>query len=88
MHTHWDCIPHFHNIFDRSAYRMLHLVALKDEYCPEMHDNIYIQHKCGMLGQFGGNEEAEPDILIYDEKAEEKIMSVFGDKNAKIYIIQ
>ena len=31
----------YNNIFDRSAYRMLHLVALKDEYCPEMHDNIY-----------------------------------------------
>lgn len=31
----------YNNIFVRSAYRMLHLVALKDEYCPEMHDNIY-----------------------------------------------
>lgn len=75
----------YDNIFDRSAYRMLHLVALKDEYCPEMHDNIYIQHKGGMIGQFGGNEKTEPEIQIYDEKAEEKIWRIFGDKNAKVY---
>ena len=76
------------NIFDRSAYRMLHLVAKKDEYCPDMHDNIYIQHLGGMIGQYGGNEESEPDILIFDENAEEKIGSVFGDRNAKVYYIQ
>ena len=27
-----------HNIFDRCAYRMVHLGAKKIEYCPEMHD--------------------------------------------------
>jgi len=74
-----------HNIFDRSAYRMLHLVALKDEYCPQMHDNTYIQHKGGMIGQFGGNEKTEPEIQIYDETAEEKIWRIFGDENAKVY---
>ena len=62
-------------------------MALKDEYCPEMHDNIYIQHMGGMIGQYGGNEKSEPDILIFDENAEEKIETVFGDKNAKLYII-
>ena len=74
-----------HNIFDRSAYRMLHLVALKDEYCPQMHDNTYIQYKGGMIGQFGGNEKTEPEIQIYDETAEEKIWRIFGDENAKVY---
>jgi len=77
----------YNNIFDRSAYRMLHLVALKDEYCPEMHDNTYIQNLGGMIGQFGGNEVAEPEILIFDENAEEKINTIFGDKNAKVYIM-
>ncbi len=75
------------NIFDRSAYRMLHLVALKDEYCPQMHDNVYIQHKGGMIGQYGGNEVSEPDILFFDEKAEENVATIFRDNNAKIYMI-
>ena len=74
-----------HNIFDRSAYRMLHLVALKDEYCPRMHDNTYIQYQGGMIGQYGGNEEAEPEVLMFDERAEEKIAQVLKEKNAKVY---
>ena len=78
----------YDNIFDRSAYRMLHLVALKDAYCPKMHDNTYIQHKGGMIGQYGGNEEAEPDIRNFDENVERTISEVFGDKNAKVYIIE
>lgn len=74
-----------HNIFDRSAYRMLHLVALKEAYCPVMHDNTYIQHLGEMLGQYGGNEEAEPEILIFDECAEEKITQVLKEKDAKVF---
>lgn len=73
------------NIFDRSAYRMLHLVALKDEYCPDMHGNTYIQTRGGMLGQYGGNENGEPEILMFDENAEKTINEVFGDKEAKVY---
>ena len=77
-----------HNIFDRAAYRMLHLVAEKAESCPEMYENTYIQHLGGMIGQYGANEEIEPDILVFDENAEEKIASVFGDKNAKFYVCE
>ena len=73
------------NIFDRSAYRMLHLVALKDEYCPKMSGNTYIQELGGMLGQYGGNENGEPEILTFDENAEKTIKEVFGDKEAKVY---
>lgn len=76
------------NIFDRCAYRMLHLVAKKDEYCPEMSDNTFIQNEGGMIGQYGGNENGEPDVLIFDENAEKKINEVFGDKSAKVYIIK
>ena len=78
----------YNNIFDRAAYRMLHLVALKDEYCPEMYDNTFIQHDGGMIGQYGGNEIKEPDVLIFDDDAEDKINNVFGDKSAKVYIIK
>jgi len=76
-----------HNIFDRAAYRMLHLVAKKQESCPDMWENTYIQHRGGMIGQYGGNEIAEPEILLFDDHAEEKITGVFGDRDAKVYII-
>ncbi len=76
------------NIFDRAAYRMLHLVAEKEESCPVMHDNTYIQHAGGMLGQYGGNEVKEPEILLFDERADEKIEKVFKDKNAKVYLVK
>ncbi len=78
----------YNNIFDRSAYRMLHLVAKKAESCPDMHDNTYIQHLGGMIGQYGANEIKEPEIEIFDENAEEKILNLFGDKNAKVYFIE
>lgn len=76
------------NIFDRSAYRMLHLVALKDSFCPEMKNNTYIQHIGATLGQYGGNEIEEPAILKFDENVEQSIKNVFGDKTAKIYYIE
>ena len=75
------------NVFDRAAYRMVHLVAKKDEYCPTMYGNTYVQHKGGMIGQWGGNENGEPKIEIFDENADEKIANVFKEKNAKVYMI-
>ncbi|MBQ8509904.1 MAG: hypothetical protein IJ493_08375 [Clostridia bacterium] len=76
------------NIFDRAAYRMLHLVAEKDDSCPDMHGNTYIQHEGGMIGQYGGNELAEPEILVFDDEADVKIEKIFGDTDAKVYIIR
>ncbi len=73
------------NVFDRCAYRMLHLVAKKDEYCPTLIGNTYIQYHGGMIGQWGGNEDREPDIEIFDGEAEKKINDIFGDKTAKVY---
>lgn len=76
------------NIFDRCAYRMLHLVAQNEASCPHMHDNTYIQHLGGQLGQYGANEIAEPENLVFDERAEEKISSLLGDRNAKVFVIR
>ena len=67
---------------------MLHLVALKDEYCAKLSGNTYIQYLGGMLGQYGGNEIEEPPIVIFDENVEEIIRSKWGDKTAKVYIIE
>ena len=76
------------NIFDRAAYRMLHLVAKKQESCPVMDGNTYVQ-TCGLsLGQYGANEESEPPILPFDETAEAVIRDVFGDRNAAVCVLQ
>lgn len=76
------------NIFDRSAYRMLHLVSQKDESKPTLSGNTFIQYSGGMIGQIGGNENGEPQVEIFDDNAEKKINEIFGDKSAKVYIIK
>ena len=76
------------NVFDRSAYRMLHLVAKKEESLPKMFGNVYIQHLGATLGQYGANESAEPENLVFDEFADEKIASVFKDIEARVYLIE
>jgi hypothetical protein len=73
------------NIFDRSAYRMLHLVARKQESCPTLQGNTYIQRLGGTLGQYGGNEVQEPANLSFDECADETLCKVFGETDAKVY---
>ncbi len=76
------------NIFDRSAFRMLHLVAEKGEYCPILKNNTYIQNIGGSLGQYGGKENGEPPVIKFDSNAKESINNIFGDKTAKIYYIE
>lgn len=76
------------NIFDRSAFRLLHTVAIRDEYCPRYDGNTYVQHLGGMLGQWGGNEEKEPEVEIFDARAAEKVERVFGDENAHVLILE
>ncbi len=76
------------NIFDRSAYRLFHIVAQEETSLPRMYNNTYIQ-KYGMtLGQFGANKEKEPAILGFYPDAEEIICGDMGDKDAKIYYIE
>ncbi len=76
------------NVFDRSAYRMLHLVAERDEYCPTLEHNTYIQSEGGMLGQYGGNGIAEPETLMFGESAERFIKDIFGDKSPTVILIK
>lgn len=77
-----------HNVFDRSAYRMLHLVAKERESCPEMYENVYLQHKGGMLGQYGANKVEEPQLLYFFEDAEKVIENVLGDRSATVGILE
>lgn len=76
------------NIFDRAAYRMLHLVTKLPEHLPEMQGNTYIQHHGAMLGQYGDMQNGEPPILKYDiANIEETIKNTLYDNTAKIYYI-
>ncbi len=78
----------FDNIFIFAGYRMVHLVALNKESLPEMKGNTYVQKLGGMLGQYGENKAEEPPILIFDEDAQSKIQDIFGEKDAKVYIVK
>ncbi len=77
-----------HNVFDRAAYRMVHLVAEAQSFCPEMHDNVYVQYAGGMLGQYGGKEAGDPPILWFDESIEATVSEILGDRNAKVYVLE
>jgi len=75
------------NIFDRSAYRIMHTVALKEESCPLLEGNTYVQTMGGTLGQWGGNENGEPADHSFDENAERILGDVWGENGAKVYFI-
>jgi len=76
------------NIFDRAAYRMVHLVAHDAESCPEMQGNTYVQ-KLGLpLGQYGAMAEGEPLNMVFDERTDERIASVMKEKDAKVYYFE
>ena len=65
------------NIFDRAAYRMLHLVCEQPESLPKLDGNVYIQHAGGLLGQYGANAAAEPPVLPFDEAAHRRYATVY-----------
>lgn len=77
-----------HNVFDRCAYRLLHLVAQEKESLPRLDHNIYIQYASGCLGQYGANEKEAVPTLAFDKNAESIIRSVWGDEHAEIYYIE
>ena len=75
------------NIFDRAAYRMLHLVAERPESLPTVRGNTYLQYAGGMLGQYGANCIAEPSILLFDGQIEKTVRQVLGDTDATVLVL-
>lgn len=78
------------NVFDRAAYRMLHIVAKEEQSLPSMNGNTYIQTLSYALGQFGAYEHGEtedemPENIVFDENAERTVAKKVGDKTAKVY---
>jgi len=76
------------NVFDRCAYRMLHLVARDEASCPLMDGNTYVQYDGECLGQYGGNSVREPDMLYFDGGIEKTIERVLGDQSAKVCVLK
>ena len=76
-----------HNLFDRCAFRLLHLVAREKTSCPALHDNVYVQHRGGLLGQYGENCVSEPPVLPFDEGAEDIIRRLWGDSAARVHLL-
>ena len=72
------------NVFDRAAYRMLHLVCGVPESLPQLEGNTFIQYPGGLLGQYGASQTAEPPVLPFDENAAETVRSVFKDAQATV----
>jgi hypothetical protein len=70
------------NIFEKSAYRMLHFVAKEEKSCPTLCGNTYIQNIGGKLGEYGGNSVTNPENLDFDENVKTKINSLLKDKTA------
>ncbi len=72
------------NIFDRSGYRLVHLVADTKNSCPKMYGNVYVQNEGGLLGQYGSTEDGIPPMLFFDSMAEKTIEETLGETNATV----
>ena len=77
-----------HNLFDRAAYRMLHTVARDPESCPTLYGNTYVQTLGGMLGQYGGNREAEPPVIPFDGDTERVLTEEWGEREPTVYGVE
>ncbi len=75
------------NIFDRAAYRMLHLVAHDLDSVPTLYGNTYIQELGGMLGQYGACSEKVPEMIWFHQDVEEDILNKLKDENATVCIV-
>ena len=76
------------NIFDRAAYRMLHLVAKEEESLPLLRNNTYIQTLNRPLGQYGCNSVLEPPVLPFDLAAQETLRHRFGEEDPAVYFCE
>ena len=75
------------NIFDRSAYRMLHLVCDDEMSLPMLCGNTYIQSKDGILGQYGTVCDGGLELQMFNEDVYKITAEKFGDKSAEIYFV-
>ena len=77
-----------HNLLDRAAYRMIHLVAEDEKSLPILCGNIFVQTEGGCLGQYGSTGGGIPPMLAFDEDVEATVACVIGDREAKLVFAQ
>ena len=55
------------NVFDRSAVRLIHMVADGESDCAEMNGNTYIQYRGNVLCRFGGKDSGIIELTADDD---------------------
>lgn len=76
------------NLFDRSAYRLLHLCCAEEKDYPAVDRNTYVQTFGRTLGQFGADLKKAPPILSFYETSDSDIEEIVGDRNAGVYYLK
>lgn len=75
------------NVLDRSAYRIIHIVADDTKSLPKMYSNIYIQHKDKQLGDYGAIKDCTKISITYDENVSNLLKTALNSKDDTVYII-
>ncbi|MBO5224156.1 MAG: hypothetical protein J6C23_06575 [Clostridia bacterium] len=75
------------NILDRSAYRMIHIVADEENSLPKMCSNTYIQHKGKMFGTYGATTNCSKNTIMYDENVSNYLKNTLKSENDTVYIV-
>ncbi len=73
------------NIFDRSAYRMIHITAKNAESLPDMYENVYIQNDGMSLGRFGARESGAEEF-VFDRDGIKRFLKISGEKDGEFII--
>lgn len=76
------------NIFDRSAYRMVHLVAHDEESVPRLYNNTYIQKNGGILGEYGTYSGTALEVIPFDQNAKARIEKQLNDQGSVVCILK
>lgn len=76
------------NVMDRSAYRMIHLVAKEQQSLPCLSGNTYRQYEGGWIGQYGVNTPTLPPMVYCDKDALAYIHDELGDTTGKLTVIE
>ena len=77
----------YDNVLDRSAYRLLHIVANDEKSLPKMSSNTYIQHKGKTFGTYGTTKNCTKKTITYDENVSNLLKKSFKSENDVVYII-
>lgn len=73
------------NVFDRSSCGLIQADCASRQSEPVLDGNTYIQHEGGQLGDFGKMHATRFNFYTHSDTV---IQNIFGDKNARVYIVK